>query len=261
VKRICIITILLHCLVAFAQTNNERNVLEEFGKSRPGVVSRNENMAIVYQPFPAIYHQLHAIYQPFPGKTPDAQLTQFNSSDPIYVRFVSTTNKPSLLFMLRPQYEFRFSAVSENGEDVEVTHLGAKYGRYFDDLKSVDNDAIAMNNRRTFMRSIADVYGSDIDLGTAMLTPDELFRFKKPGKYTMTVEAACFASRDFPPKLGSIKTNYYLVKFPPVKLQIIKEEAKDVADPYGVARIVMLTALCLLVLVRIALFVRKTKLK
>lgn len=193
------VIVFLLCFAGLAQTNSEKTVLAEFEKNHTGIVSRSDKLAVVYRSSP-------------------------DSSQPIYVELISTTNVSSLLYILRPEYEFRFSAFSESGEAVELTHKGAKYGRHFDDLKTVDRDAIAMNNRGTPMRNIAIPPGSWIPLGTPMFTPDELFNFNKPGKYTMTIEAACFASRDFPPRPMPPATNYYLVKFPPVKIQVVKKE-------------------------------------
>jgi hypothetical protein len=207
---ISIVFALLACFAAGAQTNNERNFLKEYETNQTGLVSKSDKLAIVYQPSPEWGRVILA--------------KDFDSSKPIYVEFVSRTNVSSLLYILRPEYGFRFSAISEDGEMIEPTRQGAKYGKKFDDLKTVDREAIAMNNRGTPMRDIAGPHNSWIPVGTPMFTPDELFKFKTPGKYTITIEAACFASQEWPPRPTPPMTNYYLAKFPPVKLTVIKKE-------------------------------------
>lgn len=201
------VIVLLYCLVAVAQTNQvEKNILTEFENNQTGVVSRQDKLAVVYQPSPEGTRVVLA--------------KEFDSSKPIYFELISTTNRPFVLYILRPEYGFRISASTETGEQIQPTHKGAKYGKNFDALKGYDDEAIPPQRWKV----IASLPNSNSGYGMPMPAPDELFKFKKPGKYIMTIEAACFASRDFPPRAGDKSTNYYLVKFPPVKLQVVKKE-------------------------------------
>ena len=128
--------------------------------------------------------------------------------------------------MLRPEYAFRISAFSEDGLPVEPTRKGMKYGSKFDTLKEYSDAAINKAGRRPPYWDIASPPSQFSDSGENIPPPEELFNLSKPGKYTMTIEAACFACRYFPPPPGDNATNYYLVKFPPVKLTVIKERKK-----------------------------------
>lgn len=199
---------LLTCLVASAHTNNERNVLAEYEKNQTGIVSRSDTLAVVYKPSPEGTRVVLA--------------KEFDSSKPIYFDFFSTTNRPFVLYNLRPEYGFRISAATETGEPVKPTHKGAKYGKNFDALKGYDDEAIPPQRWKT----VAGLPNSYHGYGARMPAPDELFNFKKPGKYTMTIEAACFPNRYFPPHPRP-KTNCYLVKFPPVKIQVVKKEVEN----------------------------------
>lgn len=130
---IFLIAILLTTFTAPAQTTEKENVLTKYKESQTGIVSQQDGLAIVYQPSPEGTHIVLA--------------NSFDADKPIYYNLFSISNKPALLYVLKPEYEFRFSVFAASGESVELTPLGANYGKRFDDLKTVDPDAIAMNNR------------------------------------------------------------------------------------------------------------------
>ena len=196
---------------AGGQANQERNILIEYEKNQTAIVSRSKYpLAIAYTP---------------PGNDiPPGGVSakEFDSSKPIYYQVYSTTNKPYIFFILQPQYGFKISASSESGEVVMPGIKGVKYGSNFDSLKIFDTNHIDTTGRRYPYWSVTA--SVDVpEIGRRISPPDELFDLKKPGKYTMTIETACFVCRDYPPRYKS--TNYFLVKFPPVTLQVIKKES------------------------------------
>jgi hypothetical protein len=200
-----------------AQTNQEnRDILAELGKEQTGIIARQDKLAVVYCSL--INHVL-------------VSAKEFDSSRPIYYGFALTTNKVSVLFLLRPEYGLRISVVNEKGETVAPTRQGAKFGRYFDVLKGFNKDAIDPTKGKAHGRAPNwQVVGPRDDisfLGSfAIPAPDELFDFKTAGKYVVKIETACFLKQDFIPNIRSDTTNYTLVKFPPVKLQVIKKEVE-----------------------------------
>jgi len=204
-KSLITVIAFLSCFIASAQTNQEKNILEWYKTNQTGIVSTSGRLAIVYTPPPY-------------GMNP-VSAKEFDASKPIYYQHFSTTNVPSFLYILRPEYQFHFFMLAENGDVVEPTRQGAKYGRLYDDLKTLDwHNTIGINNRGDPMRDIAGIPDRP---GTpfSIPSPDDLFKIPKPGKYTLTIQAACFASREWPPQ-----TNYDLIKLPPVRLTIIKRE-------------------------------------
>jgi hypothetical protein len=197
---------------AVAQTNQEQGILAEYEKNQTGIVSRSQ-------------YSLAIAYTPSGNDIPPGGVSakEFDSSKPIYFQVYSTTNKPFVFFILQPQYGFRFSMSSESGEVVMPSRKGAKYGSNFDNLKIFDADYIDTAGRRyPYWNVTARVDFPEV--GKRIPPPDDLFDFKKPGKYIMTIEAACFASRYYPPHPGDQSTNYYLVKFPSVRLTVVKKE-------------------------------------
>jgi len=209
--------VFLACLCSaamFAQTNQDRrDFLDEFDQYKTGVVCRSkEGLAIIYCP-------------PINGtKMVDART--FDSSKPIHFGFVLMTNRASVLFILRPEYGFRISAVTETGELVTPSSKGSKFGRYFEDIEGFDKSVIDPKREQSHGAVPNWYHVSPADhvpgLYDSLPPPDELFNFKKPGKYTMRIESACFLSRESIPHIHSNSTNYYVVKFPIVELNIIR---------------------------------------
>ena len=205
-KSLITVIAFLSCFIASAQTNQEKNILEWYKTNQTGVVSSSGRLAIVYTPPPY-------------GMNP-VSAKEFDASKPIDYRFISTTNVPSFIYILRPEYQFHFFMLAENGDVVEPTRQGAKYGRLYDDLKTLDwHNTIGIDNRGNYIYGPADIPYHHPGPATSIPSPDDLFKIPKPGKYTLTIQAACFASRDWPPQ-----TNYDLIKLPPVRLNIIKRE-------------------------------------
>jgi hypothetical protein len=147
----------------------------------------------------------------------------FNANKHILFGFALTTNQVSLLFALRPEYGFRLSAATENGKPVELTSRGAKYGRNFDELTGYEKNAIdpSLGGGRSPHWFVIGP-SSDRPMFGSLPSPDELFNLKEPGQYTMSIETACYLKGDYTLKIDN-PTNYCLVKFPPVKLTVIKQ--------------------------------------
>jgi hypothetical protein len=228
-KYIFAIFVGFYSIMATAQTNNKNtdifvaanptnspNFLEEYKRLHLGVISETRsNLLVIYlSESDDVYHWAKEFY----------------SNKHIYFGFALTTNKVSVLVVLKPEYGFRISAVTENGMPVEPTSEGAKYGRSFNDLKGFDKQAIDPTRNKPHYSYMPhfDIVGptSDAPRFDKIATPDELFTFQKPGKYTITIETACFLKDDYMPHINSNTTNYYLVKSPPppVKLTVIKKE-------------------------------------
>jgi hypothetical protein len=208
---IFLIAILLTASTAPAQKTVKENVLTKYKANQTGIISQQGGLAIVYQPPPEGTQMVLA--------------NRLDSSKPIYYSYYSVSNKPSQLYVLKPEYQFKFNLVTESGVNVKPTRVGANYGMRFAELNTVVPAAIEMNNRGTPMHDIALLPDLSSGYGPSIPAPEKLFSLKKPGKYTMTIEAACFASKDYPPgNRGPLISNYSLVQFPPVKLTIIKKE-------------------------------------
>ena len=202
--------------IVVANPTNAWNYFEVFEKSQAGGVSKapTNNILVMYLPDDAIMNLWSA--------------NVFDSSKAIYFGFALTTNKYSVILALKPEYGFRMSAVTENGEPVSPTSKGSRYGKSFDQLKGFDKKAIDPTRNvphYSYMPHFCIVGPTnETPSFEAIATPDELFNFTKPGKYTMTIETACFAKGDYMPNINSSTTNYSLVKFPPVRLQVIKKD-------------------------------------
>jgi hypothetical protein len=147
----------------------------------------------------------------------------FAADQPITFGFLAMTNTDNKVFMLSPEYGYRISATDENGQSVETTSTGRGYGRLFEDIKGVhDKSALDMTWILGYRRAAPyAAYATEVipSLGRKLPAPQELFKFRKAGGYTVTVELQCLYS-----------TNLYLVRFPPVKLQIIKTEQEGSSD-------------------------------
>lgn len=203
---------LIACFSVDAQIiDYNANVLNEMETNKMAIVIKQERLAVAYCSL--VNHTFVSV-------------KEFDSSRPIYYGFAMTTNKYTVMFLLRPEYGLRISAIGEDGRLVEPTAMGSKLGRHFDDLKGFDKKAIDPNHGKShdpFFNSqeVTPPYTTAI-IEYSISPPDQLFNFKTPGKYVVTIETACFLSRDFIPQIQNNSTNYDLIKFPPVKLQIIK---------------------------------------
>lgn len=157
------------------------------------------------------------IFYAFRSSINDA--SYFPADKPIWFGFGSTTNYSYYVFMLRPEYGYRILARSEDGQVVKPTRLGASYGEKFDKIKGYD-EALdwTRGHGGNSVRPFMDYAHRDLpSLDRIFPSPQELFNFDKPGKYTMWIELQCL-SRSFLPNA----TNIYLVRFPPIQLQVIK---------------------------------------
>lgn len=211
--RSSIIVFLLLCcyLVSKSETNETGSVRERFEREHIAVASKSQNGVVM-------------MFLPSKDRKPDVSAPIFSAGKPIRFGFCSTGSAPAVLFILLPEFGFRISAFAENGDKVELSHQGARFGKRFADLEGYDKRAIDTSRSKPPHWYIAAPSDTMPTLESTIPSPDDLFNFSHSGRYTMIVEASCFLGKRFPPPAGSHATNYVLVKFPPVKLQIIKED-------------------------------------
>ena len=203
---------LVACISIDAQIiDYNANVLNGMESNKTAIVVKQERLCVAYCSL------ANHVFVP---------VTEFDSGRPIYYGFAMSTNKYTVMFLLRSEYGLRISAIGEDGRPVELTAMGSKLGRHFNDLKGFDKKAIDPNHgksRDPFLnpQDVTPPYTPSI-INYLISPPDQLFNFKTPGKYIVTIETACFLSRDFIPHILNSSTNYDLIKFPPVKLTVVK---------------------------------------
>jgi hypothetical protein len=155
---------------------------------------------------------------------PVVPATNFPADRPILVGYSSTTAAVYNLLMLRPEYGYRVSATSESGVLMEKTWKGREYGAKCDEVKGYLERAIDTSRGSPGFHwhfATQPETEDEFHLSQQLSAPSELFRMDKPGKYTVRIEAQCLC-RPFPPRT----TNFYVVRFPPVLLPVIKEGKK-----------------------------------
>jgi hypothetical protein len=199
---------------AQAQTGTNFDWLQMYSEHQLATVSRPSDRLVMF----------YCPHSPT-GKLLSAK--EFDASQKIDFGFILTTNiLHSVLFVLKPEYGFRISAMTESNSVVLLTKLGKRFGSHFNDVGVFDKNVVEVDPRDPPRRMPNWVYVSFRDeqpsLGHNLPSPDQLFNLPTPGRYTIIIEAACFVGDDPIPQINS--TNYHLVKFPPVKLQIIKKE-------------------------------------
>jgi hypothetical protein len=185
------------------------NFLKSHEMHRSALITNSGPLAVLYAP-------------PNPGRQRRA-ITKFDSSEPIQYGFCSVTNLGRIVLILRPEYGLKISAYSQEGKRVEPTREGAKYGENFDALVAFEAKAIEKRKARPpywYGAGTPDVIPR---LVRSIPAPDELFRFKEPGNYTINIELACFVSRSFPPNSNANPSDYQLIKFPGVNIPVLKK--------------------------------------
>jgi hypothetical protein len=198
-------------LLSFAQSNQGlEDVLKDYEQYHSGVVSKSGNALAI------VYCQPEGIYRP--------NVDSLASDKPIHFGFVLTTNSYSVVFILLPEYGFRISATTTNGEPIKFTREGSRFGRYFDHVVGFDKHFIdpTRNERHGSIPNWYNVWPSDQmpNVGNALPAPDDLFEFKKDGYYKMKIETACFLCLKFTNTIQVDPTNYSVEKFPSVELTI-----------------------------------------
>jgi hypothetical protein len=162
--------------------------------------------------------------------------SRFPADRPIGVGFYSTNSRSYEVFRLAPEYAYRISAKSENGEAIAATRLGARWGRKFVQVAAYDKrtldwssaDYVEYSERGKTSLGRSRIYAGGRPFWTVahqalpniekvFPPPEYLFKFEKPGRYTLYVETQCFSR-----PLSAGATNLYLVRFPPVKLSVFK---------------------------------------
>jgi len=167
------------------------------------------------------------LYVVFRNEEPRVSTAVFPSDKLVRFGFSSATNMNFDIFMLRPEYGYKLFATSEDGERLKATRMGAHYGQKFGKVRGYDKDILDFSRRRADRHPDRErpYYAGRAAQGFSGLprslpAPEELFRFGKPGKYVMWVEMQVLCCPSGRGAAGDI----YLVKFPPVGLQMIKKE-------------------------------------
>jgi hypothetical protein len=147
-----------------------------------------------------------------------------DADKPFNFGFQSTTSNYFQLFILRPEFGCKMSAKGEDGVDVELTRLGAKYGSRFGEVNGYKKDIFDMTPGYNHDVPCWD-YAANPGPPRQLPAPAKLFNFRQPGHYTISIAIKCLY-RPSPPLGESYRTNLFLVQFPPVKLAVIKGENK-----------------------------------
>lgn len=145
-----------------------------------------------------------------------------SADKPLRLGFRSATTNSYDILILRPEFGYKVSAVSSSGRLIETTRKGAKCGKKFDLIRGWDRNVLDMSRTRDHPNSESPywlVAHPEFPIGRELACPEELFKFDKPGKYTMSIELQFLS---YP--RSSRSTNAYLVRLPPVKLEVVKEE-------------------------------------
>lgn len=145
-----------------------------------------------------------------------------DADKPFNYGFQSTISNYFQLFILRPEFGYKISAKGEDGNAVELTRLGAKYGSRFSEINGYKKGIFDMTPGYSHV-SPYWAYAANPGPPRPLPAPDKLFKFKRPGRYIMSVEVKCLY-RPVPPPGESYKTNLHIVQFPPVKLTVVKED-------------------------------------
>lgn len=149
-----------------------------------------------------------------PLSTPGNRL----SDRPLQIGFVSTDGNPRLVFLLRPDYGFRISAVSEKGEALPFTKKGIAFSNELKMAKGYDKAILAKFFSRGGPRGISSLtMASDKPSSVEFPSPDSLFQFPRPGQYTLTMEVQVLTC-----PLGCDVRGARAVRFPPVRVVVEK---------------------------------------
>jgi len=139
----------------------------------------------------------------------------FPSAQPIGVGFLSMTNRSYKILRLKPEYEYRLLMSDESGNVIPPKPVGARYGEKFNALKGFNASAVTRD--RAFVSIATPEFPPPNKL--TFPAPEVLFRLEKAGRYTLFVEAQCFCG-SFP----HTSTNLYLIRFPPVRIPVVKRD-------------------------------------
>lgn len=156
-------------------------------------------------------------------QSPHENNADFPSDREIAFGFQSTATHNYQVFMLRPEYGYRFFATAENGAIVEPTALGRQYGSKFGTAHGFDSEVVGMThdyNHNKYYWTYAPTLVPALD--QLLPAADKLFRFNKPGRYTMRVTLECLCRPGPQPPMNSYPSNFCLVKFPTVTLTVVK---------------------------------------
>ena len=148
----------------------------------------------------------------------------FSVDKSIKYGFGTAQSVPYDVFALNDEYGCSISVKSESGQDVARTSNGQEYGGKFLKVTSFDRKQLDYSNGRgnggyqSPYLNVAAVRG--VFLSRELPPLEKLFKFDKPGRYIVLIQLQCFVG----PYGESNATNVNLVRFPLVKLQVIKKD-------------------------------------
>ena len=120
----------------------------------------------------------------------------------------------------------KMSMTDSNGNDIQQTALGQKFGFLFDQLK------VFSDIKRPAPTMATGAYKDNWELGGGHLlpTPEQLFKIRKPGIYTLVVQIQVFeVFKNTSPWTRN------LIRFSPVKIKIEKPSVVNKGVIKGVA--------------------------
>ncbi|OQB88741.1 MAG: hypothetical protein BWX84_02814 [Verrucomicrobia bacterium ADurb.Bin118] len=133
------------------------------------------------------------------------------ATDETWYQFISPSNTPAFrVYIPQPAYLCTVELTDPNGNKVDKSWAGRKYGRQFDGA-SATNVPFEKNQRGTRLNSLVTPNGS----GQFKLPPcNELFKIDQPGDYTLTVRIQVVREVI----KGGTFAGWELVRFPPLKI-------------------------------------------
>ncbi|HWY31337.1 MAG TPA: hypothetical protein VNX46_11300 [Candidatus Acidoferrum sp.] len=151
-------------------------------------------------------------------------LIGFPSDKKIKYGFASVRAVPFDVLALKEEYGCIISAKSESGEDIEKTPSGDKFGKRFLDVVAFDKSQLDLTKGRGNggpQFPYISVAAPDGGIFSRDIPPlESLFEFDKPGQFVVSIQLQCFVG----PYGKSTSTSVHLVRFPPVKIHVIKQK-------------------------------------
>lgn len=159
-----------------------------------------------------------------PGKlTTSNEAAVFPVHKQIRYGFGSALPVPFDVLTLGEEYGCMMTATSDSGQIVRKTKEGKKWGKMFFDVVGFNRKQLDYAKGRGsggFQSPYLSTATTEVATFSRSLPPlDSLFRFEKPGKYSVSIYLQCFVG----PFGQSCATNVTLVRFPPVSVQVVKE--------------------------------------
>jgi len=147
----------------------------------------------------------------------------FPADAPLAFGFGTSLDKPLDVIALKKEFGYIISARSLEGFEVEKTSSGRDYGSRINECWRWAEEQFDTTKGQGSLRgapylNVAKI--STVNFSRRLPPPDDLFHFKKPGHYVLSIEVQCLVA----PYGASNPTNAHVVRLPPVSLQVVKEE-------------------------------------